>query len=49
MDKSQILESLCQMVIKGEMDGIKELSSNALDSGIEPLEILENGVSKGMA
>jgi len=48
MDKNQILEGLCQMIINGDMAGIKGLSTKALESGIEPLEILENGVSKGM-
>jgi corrinoid protein of di/trimethylamine methyltransferase len=48
MDKSQMLESLCQKVIGGDNDGIKVMSTQALDIGIEPLEILENGISKGM-
>jgi len=48
MDKSQILETLCQKVIDGDIDGIKELSSEALENGVEPLEILERGISKGM-
>ncbi len=48
MDKIQLLENLRQMVIQGQMDTIKERSSQALDSGIEPLEIIENGISKGM-
>ncbi len=48
MEKSQILENLCQKIIDGDMDGIKELSNQALDNGINPLEILENGISKGM-
>jgi len=48
MDKKQILENLCQRVIEGDMGQIAELSQQALDSGIEPLEILENGISKGM-
>ena len=50
MDKTQMLENLCQKLIDGDMGGITiaELSRQALDSGIEPLEILENGISKGM-
>lgn len=48
MDKNQILETLCQKVIDGDIDGIKELSSEALENGVEPLEILERGISKGM-
>ena len=48
MEKNQILENLCQKIIEGDMDRIKELSNQALDSGINPLEILENGISKGM-
>lgn len=48
MEKEQILEALCQKVIDGDMDGIKDLSNQALEQGIEPLEILENGISKGM-
>ena len=50
MDKTQMLENLCQKLIDGDMGGITiaDLSRQALDSGIEPLEILENGISKGM-
>ena len=50
MDKTKMLENLCQKLIDGNMDGItiSDLSRQALDSGIEPLEILENGISKGM-
>ncbi len=48
MEKNQILENLCQKIIEGDMDRIKELSNQALDNGINPLEILENGISKGM-
>lgn len=48
MDKNQILETLCQKVIDGDIDGIKELSSEALDNGVEPLEVLERGISRGM-
>ena len=50
MDKTQMLENLCQKLIDGDMGGITiaELSRQALDSGIEPLEILESGISKGM-
>jgi corrinoid protein of di/trimethylamine methyltransferase len=48
MDRNQILETLCQKVIDGDIDGIKELSSEALENGVEPLVILERGISKGM-
>lgn len=48
MDKSQMLEMLSQKVIEGDMDGVRDLSSDALDGGLEPLDILENGISKGM-
>jgi corrinoid protein of di/trimethylamine methyltransferase len=48
MERNQILETLCQKVIDGDIDGIKELSSEALENGVEPLVILERGISKGM-
>ena len=50
MDKIQMLENLCKNIISGDMGGITiaELSRQAIDSGIDPLEILENGLSKGM-
>lgn len=50
MDKNKMLENLCQKLIDGDMDGITiaDLSRQALKSGIEPLDILENGISKGM-
>jgi len=48
MDKDQMLVNLCQLVLKGDFDGIKKTSRQALDSGVEPTEIMEKGISKGM-
>ena len=48
MDKNQILEDLCQKVMAGDTDGIQAVSRQALDNGMEALDILENGISKGM-
>lgn len=48
MDKVEILKEMGQKVIDGDMDAIKELCSTALDMGIGPLEILEDGISNGM-
>ena len=48
MEKNEMLEHLCQLVLNGDFDGIKEMSRQALDAGIAPLEILDNGISKGM-
>ncbi len=48
MEKNEILDSLCQFVLKGDFEGIKKMSRQALDADIEPLEILDNGISKGM-
>lgn len=48
MDKNQILENLSQKVMAGDTDGIQELSKQGLKNGIEALDILENGISKGM-
>lgn len=48
MDQNQMLDDLCQMVMKGEMDEVKNLSQDALDAGMDPLDILEKGISRGM-
>ena len=48
MDKAQILESLCETVVKGDLSRIKDLCQQALEKGINALEILEEGISVGM-
>ncbi len=48
MDKKQILEDLSQKVMTGDTDGIQTVCKQALDNGIDALDILENGISKGM-
>ncbi len=48
MDKAQILESLCETVVKGDLSHIKGLCRQALEQGINALEILEEGISVGM-
>lgn len=48
MDKKQILVDLCQKTISGDTNGIQAVCKQALDSGMEALDILENGISQGM-
>ncbi len=43
-----MLESMATAIIEGDEDMAKEGAQNALDTGIGPLEALEQGFSKGM-
>lgn len=49
MDKTQILENLAQAAIEGDEDLARESAEQALSSQIDPLEAVEQGLSKGMA
>jgi len=48
MDKSQILEKLTAVVIDGTEEEAKTLAQAAVASNIDPLEAIEQGLSKGM-
>jgi trimethylamine corrinoid protein len=48
MSKEQILESLARAVIDGDEDEAKERASEALGQQLDPLEAVEQGLSKGM-
>ena len=49
MDKSQILEKLAAVVIDGTEDEAKALAQAVVANKIDPLEAIEQGLSKGMA
>lgn len=49
MDKSQILKKLESVVIDGTVDEAKALAEVVISNQIDPLEAIENGLSKGMA
>jgi corrinoid protein of di/trimethylamine methyltransferase len=42
-----VIENLKQAVIDGDAEAVSKLSAQALESDIEPLEILEKGISEG--
>jgi trimethylamine corrinoid protein len=48
MDKSQILEKLAAVVIDGTEDKAKALAQEVVANNMDPLEAIEQGLSKGM-
>jgi len=48
MDGNEILENLANAIIKGDKSTVKENAQKAVDEGLDPLEAVENGLSKGM-
>ena len=44
---SKEIESLKQAVIDGDTDAVAGLTQKALDAGIDPIDILEKGISEG--
>ncbi|MCE5264709.1 MAG: cobalamin-dependent protein [Deltaproteobacteria bacterium] len=48
MDKEQMLEKLAAVVVDGYEDEAKALAQTAVAEGIDPLEAIERGLSKGM-
>ena len=48
MEKALILDNLAQAVISGKKDLARDNARAALDNNIDPLEALEQGISKGM-
>jgi trimethylamine corrinoid protein len=48
MDKSQILEKLAAVVIDGTEEEAKVLAETAVAADIDPLEAIEQGLTKGM-
>ncbi len=48
MEKSLILDNLAHAVITGKKDLAKDNALAVLDNNIDPLEALEQGISKGI-
>ena len=48
MEKLLILDNLAQAVISGKKDLAKDNAQAVIDNNIDPLEALEQGISKGM-
>ncbi len=44
-----MIEDLRQGVIKGDEQGVKDLTQKLIDEGLEPLEIINNGLIAGMS
>jgi len=44
----KLLDELSEFLIKGNAQKVEELTKNSLEEGIEPQEILNNGLVKGM-
>jgi corrinoid protein of di/trimethylamine methyltransferase len=48
VDKKEILENLATAIIEGNKDMARETAHNTLRAGINPLEVVDQGLSKGM-
>ena len=48
MERQQILENLKTAIVEGVKDKVREAAQEAIDSQIDPLEAVEQGLSKGM-
>jgi len=48
MEKEQILENLATAILDGDQDKARENAQDALASQMDPLEAVEQGLSKGM-
>jgi corrinoid protein of di/trimethylamine methyltransferase len=48
MDKESLLAKLKQLVFQGEDNQAEELAREALDKGIEPLELIQNAIVPGI-
>jgi corrinoid protein of di/trimethylamine methyltransferase len=48
MERAEILEGLKQAILTYDVAGGKRLTQQALDSGLEPLEAIDEGLSKGI-
>ncbi|MCW3975115.1 MAG: corrinoid protein [Candidatus Bathyarchaeota archaeon] len=42
------LEKLSNLVVEGDTDGVKSIIKDLLESGSDPLKIVENGLTKGI-
>ena len=49
MEKEQILENLTSAILEGDQDKARENAQQALASQMDPLEAVDEGLSKGMA
>jgi len=49
MEKEQILENLATAILEGDQDKARENAEAALASQMDPLEAVDEGLSKGMA
>ncbi|MBU2499485.1 MAG: corrinoid protein [Proteobacteria bacterium] len=48
MEKKKILENLAVAIVEGDKNKAKEIAKEALSNRIDPLEAIEQGLSKGM-
>ena len=49
MNKQEILEQLAKAVVEGDKNSARENAQAAVDEGLDPLEAVDRGLSKGMA
>ena len=48
MANEDILKSLAEAVIEGEEDLVADLTDQAISMGLEPLEIINDGLTRGI-
>ena len=48
MSNQEIMENLARAIIDGDQEAARQNAQTALDEGLDPLEAVDNGLSKGM-
>jgi trimethylamine corrinoid protein len=48
MSKHEIMENLARAIIDGDQQVVRDNAQKALDTGLDPLDAVDNGLSKGM-
>ena len=48
MSNRQLLENLAKAIIDGDQQSARENAQKAIEEGLDPLEAVDNGLSKGM-
>lgn len=49
MDKEQIFNDAAEAVVSGDEERAKEVARRALDAGLDPMEVINKGLSVGMS
>ncbi len=47
MGEEEILDKLCEAVVAGDTEAVVETAKEAIESGVDPVKAIENGLSRG--